>query len=142
VTREKIFRSAYAHELLRIAQGDLESAEILAAAMSKGRRENICFSVQQAIEKSLKAVLCAQNKAIPLSHSIELLLDRIGPQNQPPYGNTLIELTDYASVKRYEEGNEIITDEDIAATLLAGQNVIAWAHTLIMLLVPPGQTSR
>lgn len=136
MTREKIFRLVYAHELLRIARGDLESAEILAAAINKGRWENICFSVQQSIKKSLKAVLCAQNKPIPLSHSIELLLDRIGPQCQPPHGNTLIELTDYAAVKRYEEGNEIITDEDIAATLVAGQNVINWAHSLVVELVP------
>ncbi len=142
MTREKTFRAVYAHELLRIARGDLESAEILAAAMARGRRENICFSVQQAIEKSLKAVLCAQNKPIPLSHSIELLLDRVGPQTQPPHGNTLIELTDYAAVKRYEEGSEIITDEDIAATLLAGQNVIEWAQALITHLVPPTQTSE
>jgi HEPN domain-containing protein len=131
LTRDKLFRPEYASELLRIAKGDLESAEVLASFTSKGRRENICFAVQQCIEKALKALLCAQSKPVPLSHSIELLLDRLGPDCQPPLGHALIELTDFASVKRYEEGNEIITDDDIKASLVAGRNAVDWAEGMI-----------
>jgi len=51
MTREKLFRRDYAHVLWNIAEGDIQSAEVMAMHLEKGRRENICFAAQQCIEK-------------------------------------------------------------------------------------------
>ncbi len=131
MTKEKLFHKIYAHELIAIARGDFESTEILAAAKHKGRRENICFSAQQCIEKSLKAVICSQSKPVPMTHTIELLLDRLGSDHQPPSGEALVELTDFATIKRYQEGSEIITDEDVLATVTAARITLEWAESKI-----------
>jgi HEPN domain-containing protein len=130
MTKDKAFQRGYAKELTAIARGDLESAEILAGNLTKGRKENICFSAQQSIEKVLKAVLCAAGKPVPMTHSIEVLLDRLG-SDQPEGGDRLIELTDFATIRRYEEGHEIITAEDIAATLNAAKTVLVWGEARV-----------
>ncbi len=127
MTKDKLFKLPYARELLIIAAGDLASAEVLATMPLKGRKENICYAVQQSIEKAIKAVICAQNQPVPLTHSIEFLLDKVQGA-KPPHDDALVELTDYATVRRYQEGNEIITDADIAAVLLAGKEVLEWAQ--------------
>jgi HEPN domain-containing protein len=126
MTKDKVFQRAYARELAKIATGDLESAEVMAGNLAKGRKENICFAAQQSIEKLLKGILCALGKPVPMTHSIEVILDRLGSE-QPPGGEGLLELTDYATIRRYEEGNEIITPEDIAVTLAAARAVLTWA---------------
>ena len=135
MTKDKKFHRNYAKELISIAKGDLESAEVLAAARKKGRRENVCFVAQQCIEKSLKALLCALGRPVPLTHTIELLLDRLGDQYQPPTGNALIELTDFATIRRYQEGEEIITDDDVDATIHAARLTVEWSETLIVKLI-------
>ncbi len=126
MTREKLFRRDYAQVLWKIAEGDIQSAEVMAMHLEKGRRENICFAAQQCIEKALKAVLCARDKPVPMSHSIELILDRLQTVT-PVHADALIELTDYATSRRYEEGNEIITPEDVKAIIAAGRTMLAWA---------------
>lgn len=136
MTKEKLFHQAYAHELVSIARGDLESAEVLAQEKHKGRRENICFTAQQSIEKSLKALICAQSKPVPQTHTIELLLDRLGSATQPPGGDSLIELTDFATIRRYQEGSEIITDEDTLASIQAAKTTLEWVEALVQKLVP------
>jgi len=130
VTKDKVFRRDYATELWRIAQGDLESAEVMAESLSKGRRENICFAAQQCIEKAIKAVLCARQKPVPMTHSIEVLLERL-QGDYPDGAERLIELTDFATIRRYEEGNEILTAEDMAATIAAARDVLIWAKSQV-----------
>ncbi len=127
MTKDKLFKRGYALELLNIAAGDLASAEVLAAMPLKGRKENTCYTAQQSIEKSLKAVICAQGTPVPLTHSIEFLLDKI-TGTPPPHDEALVDLTDYATIKRYQEGNEVITDDDISATIDAARDVLAWAR--------------
>jgi HEPN domain-containing protein len=51
--KKRIYKKEYAHELLKIAAGDLDSAEALSKAKS-GRPENIVFMVQQSVEKYIK----------------------------------------------------------------------------------------
>ena len=135
MTKDKIFRPDYAHELCKIAQGDLESAELMAGNLNKGRKENICFAAQQSIEKAIKAVLCAKGLPVPMTHSIEVLLDRL--QGDVPKGaDALIELTDFATIRRYEEGHEILSPEDIAACIVAARKVVDWAKIRIASLLP------
>ncbi len=130
MTKDKLFHPEYARVLWQIADGDLQSAEVMAQNLNKGRRENICFAAQQCIEKSFKAVLCSRQKPVPITHSIELLLDRLQP-TVPVGAEALIELTDFATVRRYEEGSEIITAEDLQAIIDAARGVLMWAKMQI-----------
>lgn len=123
MTKEQLFKKSYAIELQRIAKGDLESAEGMLES-KKGRPENVCYMAQQAIEKSIKALLCHLGEPIPFSHSIELLLDRLPGPLQPKEADALIVLTDFATIRRYNEGNEIITEEDMKATLSATKRLL------------------
>lgn len=125
MTKEKLFKKEYAFELQRIAHGDLESAEGMKES-GRGRAENVCYMAQQSIEKSLKALLCYLGQPIPFTHSIELLIDRMPKDARPQEVDLLIELTDFAMVRRYNEGSEILTAEDLEATLEAAKRLLKW----------------
>ena len=130
MTKDQLFKQEYAKELLKIAKGDLETTEVLLAA-KKGRPENICFYAQQVIEKALKSLLCHKGLSIPFTHSIELILDRLGKDLQPPHGSDLVVLTDFATIRRYEEGNEIIDQGDLNASVEAARKTLSWVDSHI-----------
>lgn len=52
-----LFKIEYASKLLFIAKGDLSTAKALIDSANPGRRENILYMIQQAVEKALKTVL-------------------------------------------------------------------------------------
>ncbi len=81
--KEQRFRKEYATELIEIAFGDLESARGLVVA-KMGRKENILYFAQQSIEKAFKAVLCALEKPIPITHDLVFLLDRLALDSYRP----------------------------------------------------------
>lgn len=60
--------------MLRSAEGDLRSLLILAA---EGPEEGFGFHVQQALEKAFKAWLALLGELYPLTHDLEVLLDRL-----------------------------------------------------------------
>jgi HEPN domain-containing protein len=125
-SQERLFKREYAQVLLRIAEGDYESAKALAGT-GKGRPENICYLAQQAIEKTLKAVLCWRRVPVPLVHDIGVLVAKL-PQNvEPPQGYDLSVLTAYATVRRYEEGFADLTPREIRAVLDTAEQVLEWA---------------
>lgn len=105
----------------------MDSAKVLADNMGTGRKENILYTAQQSIEKALKAVICWRELPVPMSHSIELILDRMPDDLIPPRSDLIVELTDIATMKRYNEGSDIISEEDVTATLATGEEVLAWA---------------
>ena len=67
--QEKVFPRAYAQELIRIALGDFQAAQLLTAA-NLDRKQNIVYLAQQALEKALKAVICHSVQAVPLACDI------------------------------------------------------------------------
>jgi HEPN domain-containing protein len=126
--QEHLFDKQYALELLKIAEGDLLSAQALNES-PKGRRENICFLAQQAIEKSLKAVLVWLQIPFPLVHDAGVLVAKMPAPLTPPLGYDLSVLTSYATVRRYEESRSALKPESIKAVLEAGQSVLDWAKS-------------
>jgi HEPN domain-containing protein len=113
MTKERLFKHEYARELLIIAKNDLEAAKTLMQNPDI-RYETVFFQLQQAVEKTLKALLVHQRKMVPLIHDIALLIERL--QFDIPQADALTELTDFASVRRYEMGTfEVTTDETKAA---------------------------
>lgn len=128
--QEKLFKKSYAKILLDIADGDLQSAQVLRKA-SRGRRENICFLAQQAIEKALKAVLIWHQVAFPLVHDAGILVAKMPSGILPPEGYDLSLLTQYATVRRYEEGAIEITEADLDAILKVAESVFTWARQIV-----------
>jgi len=122
----KLFKKEYALELFRIAENDLETGKVLATA-TKVRRETVLFNLEQAVEKSLKAVLCHYEKPIPFTHDIYAILLLFDQNNLPPGGYALHDLTPFASIRRYEEGKFIITVDDIQNALNLVEKVLNWA---------------
>jgi HEPN domain-containing protein len=128
--QEKLFPKIYAQELMRIALGDMQAAQLLAAA-NPSRKENIIYMAQQALEKGLKAVICHAGQPIPLVHDIGALIAKIPSSLPAPFGYELARLTEYASIRRYIEGPDILDDEEIRGTLTAVNEAIVWCQKVI-----------
>lgn len=128
--QERVFDKKYARELLRIAVGDLKSAEAIASS-NDARIENAFFMAQQAIEKCLKAVLVAKGRSVPLVHDLGSLLGKIPKDCEPPYGYELIELNQYAALRRYEEGSWTPTQDEWKVVLQKTGEMVAWAAAVI-----------
>ena len=126
--KKQLFPKEYTKELLRISQGDLESAVALSNAKS-GRPENIVFMAQQAVEKYLKAVLVHLEIAFPLLHDLGVLVALLPDDKMPPEGFELMELNPFASIRRYHEGDVPLTKEEIDAALKVAQNIANWAKS-------------
>ena len=128
--QEKVFKREYAGELFRIAQGDLQSATILASTAG-GRSENSAYMAQQSVEKALKAVLCWLKIPVPLVHDAGILVAKLPADLSPPGGYQLAELTPFATVRRYEEGSFELTSEELKQILDQAKLVLDWAGTII-----------
>ena len=128
--QEKLFPKVYGQELMRIALGDLQAAQLLADA-NPDRKENIIYLAQQALEKALKAVICHSGLAVPLVNDIGALVAKIPNQLQAPFGYELARLTEYASIRRYIEGPDTLEESEIRGTLQAVEAAIAWCRKLL-----------
>lgn len=89
MTKERLFKREYARELLNIANNDLIAAKTLAQNPDV-RYETVFFQLQQAVEKSLKSLLVAQSKSVPIVHDIALIIDRL--VTKPENADVLCEL--------------------------------------------------
>ncbi len=87
---------------LKRARSNLERAKI--GKVSQGiLYEDLCFDAQQAVEKSLKAILIKLNQSFPKTHSIGILLKLIEEAGVeiPKNINQAKLLTAYAVDARY-----------------------------------------
>lgn len=126
----KKYKKEYSFSLWRIAEGDLESAKLLAQS-TKGRPENIIYLVQQSVEKCLKAVQCFKTQEILHTHDLTSLIQMLPESEQPPEAHRLGSLTQYATIRRYEEGFEELTKNDLDLTLEVGSKVLEWSKEII-----------
>jgi HEPN domain-containing protein len=131
--QEKLFRPEYALELIRIARGDLGSAQLLLDhfAEREGRAENIFFLAQQSIEKSLKAALCALAIPVPMVHELGILVGKIPPSANPQFGYELAALSEFASIRRYEEGALMLSLEEARDVVDKARAILVWAQGLV-----------
>jgi len=127
--KKRKFSRKYSIELLRIAEGDFDSAKTLSKS-KEGRKENVLFLAQQSIEKCLKAVLCSLGEPILHTHDIEALLALLPDEIEAPSPSSLKSFTEYATVRRYEEGYEELTQADLKASLKLVQSVLVWAKAV------------
>lgn len=113
--------------LLDSASQDLAACRLLAAGAGIGDAV-VGFHAQQAVEKSLKAVLSAHTVEFRRTHDLVSLLDLL-QDNQlraPPEADWLDELNPYAVEARY--GTISPEGLDRARALRAADQVVAWAE--------------
>ncbi len=127
--QEKLFQPDYSEQLLRIAQGDLESARAIASYTS-ARIENAFYMLQQAIEKSIKAVLVYHQIPVPLVHDLGILIAKIPSElPAPPHGYELSELNQFASERRYQEGDAVFTQVEFHSLEEIAVSMLEWAKS-------------
>jgi HEPN domain-containing protein len=131
--QERLFKKEYSRELLKIASGDLGSAKILFDSFSNtsGRAENIFFLCQQSIEKSLKAVLCALELPVPMVHELGILVGKIPASSNFEFGYELASLSEFASIRRYQEGVLILSFEEAQDVVAKAESILLWAQKIV-----------
>lgn len=115
-----------AEKLLSLAREDLAAAEVLRDAEGVSAAKT-GFSAQQAVEKSLKAVLAAQDDEYPFTHNLTLLMQLCADVGHavPTELAEADRLTPYAVSIRYGLANPESVDPDQAVQWAAA--VIEWA---------------
>lgn len=131
MTKQGKFDKGYAHELMRIAAQDLDSAKFLAKQTGL-RVENVFLLGQQALEKGLKAVLCWKEQPVPFIHDIGVLVAKIEALAiSVPFGYDLNSLSEFATIRRYMEGKESWTLEETEAVLAEIDKACRWCQSQI-----------
>ena len=95
--------------------------------------EDLCFDAQQAVEKSLKALLVRLDKPFPKTHSIGMLLklvEETGVEIPDDINRSKI-LTDYAVDTRYPGMYEPVSAEEYEEALKLAVGVFEWAGKII-----------
>ena len=128
--RTQLFQKTYASELIRIARADLQAAITLHLG-NPGRPENIFFMAQQAIEKALKSLLCFKGLPVPLTHDLNTLLMSLPETISPPHADQIEDLTQFATIRRYEEGAFVFTAKEVATLMKVTESIVSWAEKLI-----------
>ena len=128
--QERRFNKEYAQVLWRIADGDFRTVVVLAKA-SGYRVENAFYLAQQSIEKALKAVLVHRGIAIPMIHDLSALLSKLPDDCDSPYGYELNALSEYATIRRYEEGSWTPTAEELQDILVKTKAMLDWSKSKI-----------
>jgi len=92
----------HAQALLSKANNDLVAAE---AILATGRAfDAVCFHAQQAVEKSLKAILALYDVEYPWRHDLAELITLVRPLTSTlrDLENSIIEMTPFAVEVRYD----------------------------------------
>jgi len=117
---------------LRHAKADLVLATV--NLPEGGLYSTLCFHAQQAVEKSIKAVLVAHGIQFAKIHSITRLIDLL--PNDIPRDKNLLQsalLTPYATTFRYpaEDDAPDISQEQYAEAIRLANMVLVWAEKTI-----------
>ena len=124
------FQSGSPEDWLRRAHSDLALA---CGRLRKGiLAEDLCFHAQQAVEKSLKAVLISHGIDFPRTHNLRVLIDAL-PESVfcDPILDSSAALTDYAVSARYPGEVEPVTKDELKTARHVAREVVAWAENVI-----------
>ena len=117
---------------LKRARSNLERAKM--GKVTQGiLYEDLCFDAQQAVEKSLKAILIKLNQPFPKTHSIGILLKLIEEAGVeiPENINQAKQLTAYAVNARYPGDYEPVKKEEYKEALKIAEDVFKWLDNII-----------
>ena len=117
---------------LKKARSSLERAK-MGKVSPRILYEDLCFDAQQAVEKSLKAILVKLNQSFPKTHSIGILLKLIEEAGVeiPENINQAKLLTAYAVDTRYPGDYEPVNKEEYKEALKIAEDVFKWLDNII-----------
>ncbi|HDQ70900.1 MAG TPA: HEPN domain-containing protein [Chloroflexi bacterium] len=119
-----------AADWLRHARSDLALASV--TSLPQVLYNQLCFHAQQAVEKSIKAVLIHHNVEFRKVHDIDYLMTMLPPDvSLPPEAEQVVGLTGYAVMLRYPGDYEDLTEEEYRETIQIAQAVVTWAERII-----------
>ncbi|MFA6990301.1 MAG: HEPN domain-containing protein [Candidatus Gastranaerophilaceae bacterium] len=95
--------------------------------------EDLCFDLQQAVEKSLKALLILNNIDVPLSHSINLIIDILKSNliNIPEEIYDAVALTPFAVRAKYPGDWTRVSYQEYLELSEIAEKVYIWVEILI-----------
>jgi HEPN domain-containing protein len=110
------------------AGADLAAAELLAE--DPGQDDGVIgFHAQQAVEKSLKAVLAHRGREIPRTHDLDYLAEIVAEDVDLPSDlGDVAWLNPWAVTMRYDESGASL-DRD--AALAAARATVSWARSVL-----------
>jgi HEPN domain-containing protein len=117
---------------LKRARSSLERAK-MGKVSPRILYEDLCFDAQQAVEKSLKAILVKLSQPFPKTHSIGTLLKLIEEAGVeiPENINQAKLLTAYAVDTRYPGDYEPVSKEEYKEALKIAEDVFKWLDNII-----------
>ena len=118
-------------EWLRHARSDLAVAS--QAVAPDILFETLCFHAQQAVEKSIKAVLLQKGVVFPYTHDIARLITLVNTAGIPWQEalNPSADLTEYAVETRYPRETNSVTETEYRQAIEIAERVVAWAESII-----------
>jgi HEPN domain-containing protein len=116
---------------LRHARSDLALARVERPA--EVFLEMLCFHAQQAVEKSIKAVLLANEIHFPYTHDVAKLISLVKEAGIPwPEGlDQAADRTEYASETRYPGSVEPVSEEDYRQAVAIAEQILTWSASII-----------
>ncbi|MFH1533188.1 MAG: HEPN domain-containing protein [Pseudomonadota bacterium] len=94
--------------------------------------EDLCFELQQACEKAIKAVLIHAGLPVPRVHTLGLLLqDAEAAVRIPDEVARTVELTDYAVQTRYPGEYPPVTQAEYDEAVVIAESTVTWADGII-----------
>jgi HEPN domain-containing protein len=118
-------------EWLRRARSNLAIAR---AQPAEACREDLCFELQQAVEKAIKAVLMFKQVEFPYTHDLArlvALLDDVVPV-VPQSLKDAERLTPYASFTRCPHRGEPVSEDEYRHALGLAESIVRWAEEQIL----------
>lgn len=112
----------YARSDLALAREGRQSADVFL--------ESLCYHCQQAVEKSLKAVLIVHKVDFPRTHNLGTLVDRLpatAALTTAVSDDLLRGLSAYAILSRYPGDLEDVSQADYTEALDVATRVVEWA---------------
>jgi len=121
-----------AQEWLKRAKGNLALAK--QPKPKEAFWDDLCFDAQQAVEKSMKAVLIDRGIDFPKTHNIRALLELLDPTGSEISKEIwqAISLTQYAVETRYPGPAEPVTRNEYRQAVALAQKVVKWAENIIV----------
>jgi HEPN domain-containing protein len=112
---------------MRYAKADLDLARVPLPPLSL--YEQLCFHAQQAVEKSIKAVLVHHEINFPYSHDLQQLIQLLPADvHWPPlFTETATPLIVYAIISRYPSALEPVLEDEYLEALKIAEKVVQWA---------------
>lgn len=95
--------------------------------------EDLCFNAQQAVEKSLKALLIHRRVRFPYVHDLAELVHLLEESGEKVPAEIIeaVKLTDYAVEARYPGVTEPVTSVEYEEALALAGEVYLWVERLL-----------